>query len=270
MLRRPASFPGRLVTLGRKPFERISFQRSLRSLPSFQGAFVRCIVRGFPSKDGSERLIVMTSGHPQRMKIAIFLNAIYRHMAIFKVNPSWSLRPIPDLLHHPLKKAGGPNLWSRREGEESEATVRKSRRCLSVFSGSCILSPAKKLKVRRRGRPQGPHIGGGSHRLGRWGEPTGLVPEGAGGDPVDATTFLSEKLKTERYRRQDFRSGAMTFPDLVTRTPLATYFFFSAWAKTSLISSTKMNSMSLATILGMSIRSFLLGAGRIIFLMPAL
>jgi len=69
--------PSRLLNYGGWPGRQTCFAG--RSLPD-----------RLPSKDDSERLIVMTSGHPQRMKIAIFLNAIYRHMAIFKVNPPWS------------------------------------------------------------------------------------------------------------------------------------------------------------------------------------
>jgi hypothetical protein len=34
-------------------------------------------------------------------------------------------------------------LFSQGEGEEGEATIRKSRRCVSVFSGSRDLRPAR-------------------------------------------------------------------------------------------------------------------------------
>jgi len=112
----PALLPTRVFNAISSP----SFSAAQNSLPGFlitggsreaQTSFAgRSLPDRLPSKDGSERLIVMTSGHPQRMKIAIFLNAIYRHMAIFKVNPPWSLRPVPDLLlSEPTQNGREPN-----------------------------------------------------------------------------------------------------------------------------------------------------------------
>jgi len=52
----------RRVTLGRKPFERVSFQRSLRSLPSFQGAGSRELIRDdwFPRGPGGNPVAAST------------------------------------------------------------------------------------------------------------------------------------------------------------------------------------------------------------------
>jgi hypothetical protein len=41
---------------------------------------------------------------------------------------------------------------------------------------------------------------------------TGLVPQGAGGHPVAASTFISLTEKTERRRRQDFREERASSP----------------------------------------------------------